>query len=208
LLATGAAACVAPPLDFEGKQCQPEERCPEPLQCVRLARKPLGTCLSGVGATLQATPSDDLLVRNGTTLVVRSELAASFNSRGTEAAYLRFDVTGLAGASGVAAATLRFQATGAAAATGAWLLSRTATAAWTESTFNAASPPAIAATLDRLEGTIASGAQVDFDVTAAISGDGAYGFVLQAEMGESSKLELGSKDLGPAPLLLIRPLLR
>ncbi len=100
----------------------------------------------------------------------------------TSIAYFRIQVSGLGAGMPAASARLRLgvsTASGSGSDSGGSLY-RIAGCSWGESTITWKNRPAIDGTLLGTVGTVALGGVADFDITAAISGDGVYCFALQS----------------------------
>ena len=151
---------------------------------------PTNTPTAGGGGTnLAFSPSDDALVKDsrpdrnyGSDDHLRLRLASE-----TYRSYLKFAVSGVSAP--VQRATLRLYAyDGSDVAGSVFAVANTyaaSTTPWTEGglTWNNA-PPLIGTALDT-EGPVPNGAWAEFDVTAAVQGDGTYSFGLSTTSGNS-----------------------
>ena len=117
------------------------------------------------------------------------------------ASYLRFAVTGTGAA--VVRAVLRLQIDGAvsAASDSGGVLYAISDATWQERTVTFNSRPAIDGRALAVMGPVAPGRLADFDVTAAVTGDGSYSFALVN--GSSDCADYRSRESGQPPRLIV-----
>ena len=163
------------------------------------------TVFSGEGGTSTFSPTDDSYVRsnrptqnNGSTeeLIVRKGSADYL-------AYFMFQVTGLN--SSVQSAKLSlFVSDGSNDGGGIYLVVNNyegTTTPWDESGLNWNNAPQISGTALSALGAVIIGSTVEFDVTAAISGDGVYSFAVKN--GSSDAAKYHSKEGANPPQLMI-----
>ena len=112
--------------------------------------------------------------------------------------YLRFEVSGVSGS--VTGATLRLYPNGSLAA--GFEVHRVANTTWGEKTVTYANAPAYDATVVATSGPVTQGQWVSLNVTAAVTGNGAYSFALTG----TSALTLASRETGvaKAPQLVVQ----
>ncbi|NNL67796.1 MAG: DNRLRE domain-containing protein, partial [Myxococcales bacterium] len=147
---------------------------------------------------LQFEPSEDARVRSSRpadNYGATGELRAKTSST-TYASYLKFDVAGL-GDSPVSSAVLRLFVTNESRSGGSV---HRVDDGWTEAGVTFANAPAIdTPALDSL-GAVSLGTAVEFDVTAAITGDGTVSFGLRSDISDSV---LYSSREGVSPPVLV-----
>ncbi len=124
-------------------------------------------------------PTDDAYLEN-TTKFNDQYLKVEDDTR-IRTSYLKFNVTGLAGAN-VTSATLRLHVNGDAGS-GPVTVHLGSHNNWTEANLNNVNKPAAGVALDSVAGTHGLGQWKEFDVTQVVSGDGLVTFVVQIEGG-------------------------
>ncbi|MFN8495749.1 MAG: DNRLRE domain-containing protein [Caldilineaceae bacterium] len=172
------------------------------------ADPPTPTATPIPGRTLSFAPTDDTFVR--------SDFPNSIYATGTDIrtrggatiinSYLKFTVTGLSGA--VQSAKLRLYVTDPSDKGGAlyWVSNNylNASTPWGESGLKYSNAPTISGAPLASLGAVAAGAWVEFDVTAAINGNGVYNFGLASTSTNSvfySSMNAGANQ----PVLVIQP---
>jgi hypothetical protein len=146
---------------------------------------------SGGGSSLILAPSDDA------SLIVRK-------SSNSVHSYLKFTVTGLAGAP--SAAKLRLFVTDPSPNAGPiYTASNTAPSgtAWSESTVTWNTKPAIGTTVLSSLGAVSTGSWVEYDLKNSISGNGTYSFALTG--GSSDHAWFSSSEGANLPQLVVTP---
>jgi hypothetical protein len=154
----------------------------------------------GGGSALTFTPDADAYVRSnapnenkGGAATIRNYVNGSTATH----SYLRFAVSGLSG--GVRSAKLRLYVVEPSLTGGA--IYACADTAWSESTITwATKPPTSGGSIART-GATAKGTWVEFDVTAAVSGNGAVTLVLRD--GSSDTSWYSSKEGANRPRLVV-----
>jgi hypothetical protein len=151
-----------------------------------------------------ASAADDIVVVPAADATVRSDQAATnFGTRTTLTVdgspvvngYLKFDVTGLAGAPFRAVLRVFTSSSSSAGITAA-----SVTTDWTETGITFASAPPPGPTLGGT-GALTAGTYASINVTSAVTGDGAYGFALSTT--SSSAKTLSSREGANPPQLVI-----
>ena len=116
--------------------------------------------------------------------------------------YLRFAVSGV-GTDRISRAVLRLQvstASGSDSRSGG-TIRRISNTTWRETSVTYATRPALDGPALATAGRVARGAAVDFDVTAAVGGDGLYSFALTT--GSDDEVVYTSRETRTPPLLLL-----
>jgi hypothetical protein len=146
----------------------------------------------------QAAPTTN----NGATSTIR----AMKKTGSSQSSYLRFNVTGLNRA--VQSAKLRLYVTNASDQGGAiYSVSdsyQATTTQWTESGLNWNNAPAISGTPLSSLGTVVVGTWVEFDVTAAFTGNGVYNFGIQTSSGDDVRYTSKEGTASNRPQLVIQ----
>ncbi len=157
------------------------------------------------GAQLTINPSDDTFVRSdwpnsnySTNTSLRVVGSPIINS------YLKFSVSGLNGAP--QSAKLRLYVTDPSTSGGTiYLVSNNyngTSTAWVESGLNYNNAPPVSGTPLSSLGSVATGTWVEFDVTAAVTGNGTYSFAITSS--STNSVYYNSKDAGSnTPVLVI-----
>ncbi len=161
------------------------------------------TVTAFVGVVMEFTPVADVSadaalpsVNVGTSPLLRVDANA------VRIAYLKFDVAGI-GTSSVLGAVLRLQVDAAAGAdsdSGGILRTISATS-WQEDTLTYDSRPLVNGSILSSKGAVTLGQVVDFDATAAITGDGTYAFAITSNSIDEATYR--SREGGPAPKLIV-----
>ncbi|MEM9410688.1 MAG: dockerin type I domain-containing protein, partial [Planctomycetota bacterium] len=144
---------------------------------------------------LTFTPIDDAYVEGSTGInnnVIKAQLSGP-----SRVGYLKFDVTGVAGAE-VESAELKMTVS-QDPGNGILNLFEGQTTSWTEGSINSGNAPGNGPLLDTMNGNYALNQEVSFDVLSAIQGDGEYTFVLRH--GGGNDVWFSSKEGGAAPEL-------
>ena len=158
----------------------------------------VGVTVIPVGGGLTFTPVADTFVNsNSPTTNYGSATTLQVDGSPTKITYLRFNVTGLSGA--VQSARLRLEVVDASTFGGT--LYSMSDISWGETTVTYNTRPVIdGLTLGKL-GAVALGAIVEFDVTAAISGNGTYSFAINST--NSDAVFYRSREAGINPPALV-----
>lgn len=161
---------------------------------------------SGGGSSLILAPSDDATVKqafptsvfNDASLIVRK-------SSNSVHSYLKFTVTGLAGAP--SAAKLRLLVTDPSPNAGPIYTASNNTipsgTAWSESTVTWNTKPAIGTTVLSSLGAVSTGSWVEYDLKNSITGNGTYSFALTG--GSSDHAWFSSSEGANLPQLVVTP---
>jgi hypothetical protein len=149
--------------------------------------------------TMTLNPTDDAYLQNGTRFN-DAYLKVENTATRVRTSYLKFDVSGLAGRQ-VTSATLRLTVAGDPGSGTLRALSGQGNN-WTETTLTSANAPTPGATLDTKSGSFAVGQVVEFDLTAALTGDGVFSFILEIDSG-GNDVWFSSKEGAAAPELVI-----
>jgi len=153
-----------------------------------------------VGTPTTFTPTADALVKSSSPTKNYGTTAELRTRAGDPAylAYLRFAPTGLTQAP--AKAVLRLYVTDASKAAGTL---STTTSGWGETTLTYATAPPATGTLRTLGATTGVGTWVEYDVTAAVTGNGNVSFLLSGTGTDSAIF--ASRETATAPQLVITP---
>jgi N-acetylglucosamine-6-sulfatase len=160
---------------------------------------------SGGGSSLILAPSDDATVKQAFPTSVFND-ASLIVRKGSNSAhsYLKFTVTGLAGAP--SAAKLRLFVTDPSPIAGPIYTASNATpsgTAWSESTVTWNTKPAIGTSALSSLGAVSTGSWVEYDLKNSITGNGTYSFALTG--GSSDHAFFSSSEGGNLPQLVVTP---
>jgi len=157
----------------------------------------------GGGQTLTFLPTDDAQVKITSPATNYGTKTTSKAQANIFTSYYKFNVTSLNDA--VQSAILRLSVTDPSSAAGSiFSVSNSlqgSSTSWTEQVLTAGNAPLISGTALSSAGAVNIGDLVDFDVTAAIIGDGVYSFAIQKTAGD--KVAFFTKEGTVAPRLII-----
>jgi len=159
----------------------------------------VGVTVLPVGGGVTFTPEADTFVNsNSANANYGSRTPLQIDGSPIQIAYLRFNVTGLSGA--VQSARLRLEVVDAGTFGGT--LYSMSDISWGETTVTYNTRPVIdGLTLGKL-GAVAVGAIVEFDVTAAISGNGRYSFAMDSNNSNGVYYRSREAEINPPALVI------
>jgi hypothetical protein len=159
----------------------------------------LAASIEGAGATVRATSTQTFapVADADVNQQKRSANSGAANKLRVDASpvlrsYLRFEVSGVSGS--VTGATLRLFPKGSLAA--GFGVRRVTSTIWGEKRVTYANAPAYDATVLATSGSVTQGQWVSLNVTAAVTGNGAYSFALTGS--SATALALASREAGAA----------
>lgn len=200
-----AAGCTLAPFEPEGKRCSRTATCPEPWVCATATGAELGYCVTGEATPLVLTPRDDVHLKSGAINNLAILTVEDDGAGRTSTSYLRFEVSGLADLP--LGAELALTNTWDAKRSGTFRASLGSGAAWSESSVTPSTLPTVVQQLSTYSAGVPPLGVLTFDVSAAITADGAVTLVLDAAPG-AEPLVLYSAESASPPQLTIRHAVR